>query len=139
MINSFLFLCLFWYFLALQACDRGSATFAEKAEAVHSAGGVGMVLMNVPGGRTDVGVRDLVLPTMHVPVQFRSTLIDYARSVTANPTATLQFGGLSYDIFAPLMSDFSSRGPAQLANGVILKPDMTAPGKVAQSLSESPI
>jgi hypothetical protein len=40
-------------------------------------------------------------------------------------------GYATYDAVAPSMASFSSRGPFPVANGAVMKPDVTAPGGCA--------
>jgi hypothetical protein len=91
--------------------------------------------MNIPGGRTDLyGSLDSELPHVHLTVAHRETVLAYTSSSagSGNPggaaTATIQAATIKLGETAPAMADFSSRGPIPVANGVVLKPDITAPG-----------
>ncbi|MCW7541059.1 S8 family serine peptidase [Aquabacterium sp. A7-Y] len=104
-------------------CDRGTNARVEKSEEVLRAGGAGMVLLNPASG-------DLIddahfVPTVHLPDSVRDAVRSYAAS--AGATASLSHAAQASDVVAPVMADFSSRGP-NLANANLLKPDLTAPG-----------
>lgn len=77
--------------------------------------------MNVPNGAPGIYLLKLSVPTIHVDVEQRAAIITYTQSAPS-PSATL---GATV---APAMGVFSSRGPVSGANGVIMKPDITAPG-----------
>lgn len=104
-------------------CDRGTNFLVEKSAEVKRVGGIGMVLIN-PVTSDLVAVFHSV-PTVHLQYSVRAAVRDYAALVgavgsirpTLNPTP----------VVAPVMADFSSRGPNQ-ANNNILKPDITGPG-----------
>lgn len=113
------------------ACDRGGGlTIKSKADEVLRIGAAGFVLMNIPGGRTDLyGSLDSELPHVHLTVAHRETVIAYTlASAAGGATATIQAATIKLGETAPAMADFSSRGPIPVANGVVMKPDITAPG-----------
>jgi hypothetical protein len=87
-----------------------------------------MVLMNVPGGRTDQFFVDFGLPYVHVTSAQRDTVLQYVQSSNSAATATLNPAKAKLGQTAPAMAEFSSRGPIPTANAVVLKPDVTAPG-----------
>jgi len=110
-------------------CNRGTVSRVVKSQAVLEAGGIGMVLANdAPNGASTATERHSV-PTAHVSFLDGVAIIDYIRSKN-DPTITLS----SYDLIigdeltAPSMASFSSRGPGGVADGDLLKPDITAPG-----------
>lgn len=110
-----------------QICDRGSVyDFADKADEVARAGGIGMLLVNVVASWDDITAVKYRIPTVHLPRKVRKSLLNYV--ATALPTVTLQPTEPIYNQLAPQVARMSSRGPALAGGGVILKPDITAPG-----------
>lgn len=107
-------------------CDRGVSARADKAKEVERAGGIGMLLVNVPDGATDVMTEILSVPHVHLKADSRDALRSYAATASASvkllPSVTVN------NALAPQMASFSSRGPAQAARGSFLTPDITAPG-----------
>ena len=104
-------------------CDRGTNARVEKSEEVKRAGGVGMILINpTPSDQ----VADFhTVPSIHLDSDARAPIRAYAAN--AGATATIGIAYQDPNVIAPVMADFSSRGPNK-ANGDILKPDVTAPG-----------
>ena len=47
-------------------CDRGGNARAEKSQVVKDAGGIGMVLVNVPGGADSLDNDFHAVPTVHL-------------------------------------------------------------------------
>jgi hypothetical protein len=87
-----------------------------------------LVLMNVPGGRTDQFFVGFGLPYVHVTSAQRDIVLQYVQSSRTAATATLNPAKAKLGQTAPAMAEFSSRGPIPTANAVVLKPDVTAPG-----------
>jgi len=87
-----------------------------------------MIIMDTPDNIQGYSASTYDLPTIHLPVQARTTVISYA---TKASKPTVQYAGktIRYDAVAPAMADFSSRGPVPVANGAVMKPDVTAPGE----------
>lgn len=110
----------------LVVCDRGGAvTRADKGKEVQRAGGTGMLLVNTPELNDPLYADVQPVPTISLPLAARDPLRAYVSG--SGPSGRL---GARYQVpgvVAPVMADFSSRGP-NLADTNILKPDLTAPG-----------
>lgn len=104
-------------------CDRGIYARVDKSYAVMEAGGIGMVLANVTPASLNADLH--YVPTVHVDHVDGAAIRAYAQ--TAGATATLA-GGIYEAVEAPAVAAFSSRGPALAGAGVLLKPDIMAPG-----------
>lgn len=104
-------------------CDRGTNDRLEKSAEVMRAGGVGMVLINPTSANLVADFHSV--PTVHLQNTARSAVRGYvaANNALGSIGARYQMPG----VIAPVMADFSSRGP-NLGNANILKPDLTAPG-----------
>ncbi|KAG0556356.1 hypothetical protein KC19_11G047100 [Ceratodon purpureus] len=105
-------------------CKRGPNRVAKGA-VVLAAGGVGMILYN---GGADGGVLadSHFLPATHVDMEAGVTLLAYMNS-TATPVGNIEFLGTRYNVKAPIVAGFSSRGP-NIVTPQVPKPDITAPG-----------
>lgn len=109
---------------AVVLCKRGENPRVEKSEAVHEAGGVGMVLYDVSDEASLVTDNHWV-PTVHVNLSDGLAIKAYI-DATESPTASIQ-GGRKVRAQGSVMADFSSRGPNAVASDIIV-PDVTAPG-----------
>jgi subtilisin family serine protease len=108
-------------------CKRGVNARVEKSEAVHEAGGVGMVLYNAVSPQEIVTDNHFV-PSTHLVFEDGLEVKEYIESAGAAATAALSAGTFTPQQ-APDMAAFSSRGPNGAAPDLI-KPDVTAPGVV---------
>ena len=107
-------------------CDRGVVARTDKSFAVKEAGGIGMVMTNVPPPENQgVGADLHYVPTIHLETNHHAAVEAYA--ATAGATATISKGQIT-TVPAPFMAGFSSDGPLVAGGGDLLKPDVTAPG-----------
>ena len=104
-------------------CDRGTNDRVEKSAEVKRAGGVGMVLINPTSANLVPDFHSV--PTVHLQDTDRSAVRGYVAA--SKPTGSIGARYQMPGVIAPVMADFSSRGPNQ-GNANILKPDLTAPG-----------
>ncbi|XP_011081245.2 subtilisin-like protease SBT1.2 [Sesamum indicum] len=108
-------------------CDIGGVTAVEKGQAIRSAGGAAMILVNDESYANTILADPHVLPATHVSHADGLRIKAYINSARA-PVATIRFSGtLLGDNRAPVVAAFSSRGPNSLSPG-ILKPDILGPG-----------
>jgi hypothetical protein len=107
-------------------CERGNSARVDKGQAVKDAGGAGMILIDV-SATTSIVSDPHVLPAVHLT---RSDGVIVKAWLAANSGATSAMSKFSPQVGstpAPVMADFSSRGPNKY-NPNLLKPDLTAPG-----------
>lgn len=109
-------------------CDRGSNDRVAKSAEVKRVGGIGMVLVNANAAADGLNADFHSVPSVHLNLAARADIYTYVGNGTA-PAAT---GTIAPPVnppaaIAPVMADFSSRGPNK-ANANILKPDLTGPG-----------
>ena len=104
-------------------CTRGTNARVEKSAAVLAAGGVGMILVDTGAGLV---AEQHSVPTVHVTAADGAAIKAYAAAMQGSGTAQI---GVFYRAVkpAPVIADFSSRGPNQ-GDSNLLKPDLTAPG-----------
>jgi subtilisin family serine protease len=109
-------------------CDRGANVLVNKSANGKTAGAVGVIIANVPGGATTILNQAHTISTVHITKEDGATVKTYYAS-TPNPTAALNNlrGIVDPTIAAPVMNNSSSRGP-NVANANVMKPDVTAPG-----------
>ncbi|XVE77033.1 hypothetical protein DITRI_Ditri13aG0029600 [Diplodiscus trichospermus] len=107
-------------------CQRGINSRAEKGELVKSAGGAGMLLVNIEDEGEELFADAHILPATSLGALAGKAIKRYLNS-TKRPTASITFKGTMYGKAAPVMAAFSSRGPNEVGPDVI-KPDITAPG-----------
>ncbi|KAL3824505.1 hypothetical protein ACJIZ3_020534 [Penstemon smallii] len=109
-------------------CDRGGNARVEKGNAVHIAGGAGMIMANLADSGEELLADAHFVPATMVGQIAGDKIRAYARS-DPKPTATITFRGtvISKSPPAPRVASFSSRGP-NYRTAEILKPDVIAPG-----------
>jgi hypothetical protein len=106
-------------------CERGENDRVAKSAEVARVGGLGMILVNVVPGSTDLDQHSV--PTIHLDAQFHDALMAYA--ATEGATASFAAGNSTgIEPPTPQVAGFSSRGPVLADGSDILKPDITAPG-----------
>jgi hypothetical protein len=108
----------------LVVCTRGTNARVDKGLAVKNAGGLGMILANASAGQT-VDSDFQPVPTVQVSNTDGAAIKAYV-SGNANPVGVINPAVIGTKP-APIMADFSSRGPNG-GDGNVLKPDLTAPG-----------
>ena len=102
-------------------CTRGTNARVDKSLAVQMAGGVGMVMMDNGSGLV---AEAHSVPTVHVTAADGAAIKTYAQTAGATADMSQFYIGTTA---APIMANFSSRGPNQ-GDANVLKPDVTAPG-----------
>ncbi|MBG6108502.1 S8 family serine peptidase [Frigoribacterium sp. CG_9.8] len=106
-------------------CERGSNARVDKSAEVKRAGGLGMVLVNVVPGSTDLDAH--TVPTVHLDSQYHDRVLTYA--ATSGATVTFTPDNTAGDTPpTPIVAGFSSRGPVLADGSDIIKPDISAPG-----------
>ena len=109
----------------LVVCIRGGNVLINKGDAVKTAGGAAMIIQNTPATANTQILQPYVVPTVHLAAADSATVLAYG--ATAGATASFSPAVQVPGVIAPVMADFSSRGPS-LADANILKPDISAPG-----------
>lgn len=109
-------------------CDRGTNARAEKSEVVKAAGGIGMILVNVPGGADSLDNDFHAVPTVHLAAANRAAVLAYVQSGTDLPVTLIGENITGEVTPVPQIAGFSSRGPMNAAGSDIIKPDVAAPG-----------
>ncbi len=104
-------------------CVRGTNARVDKSLAVKEAGGAGMVLVDNGAGLV---AEVHSVPTVHVSAADGTVIKAYA-AANGGTASLSHFVNAVGTQAAPIMADFSSRGPNR-TDGNVLKPDMTAPG-----------
>lgn len=120
----------------MQVCNRGSYALVDKAAEVLRVGGGAMILLNVATGATNQVAFFMAVPYVHLTSSQRDTVLQYVQTASPTATAAISAAQVTFGATAPQMADFSSRGPTQLAQAMIMKPDITAPGEKEASLDK---
>nr|GMD15907.1 subtilisin-like protease SBT1.4 [Ipomoea batatas] len=110
-------------------CEQGGGTdIVDKGVAVNQAGGVGMIISNLPEQGYEPNANPDMIPTAVVTAADGGIIFDYINN-NLSPTAKIVFKGtvIGNSPSAPRVAAFSSRGPNKLTPE-ILKPDVIAPG-----------
>ena len=102
-------------------CTRGNNARVDKSLAVANAGGVGMIMMDNGSGLV---AEAHSVPTVHVTTADGAAIKTYALTAGATASIGTFFIGTTA---APIMANFSSRGPNG-GDSNVMKPDLTAPG-----------
>ncbi|WP_166804694.1 MULTISPECIES: S8 family peptidase [unclassified Microbacterium] len=112
----------------LVVCDRGSNARAEKSQVVKDAGGIGMVLVNVPGGADSLDNDFHAVPTVHLNAEYREAVLAYVQGGVDRPITLVGENTTGVTTPTPQIAGFSSRGPMLADGSDVLKPDVAAPG-----------
>lgn len=109
-------------------CDRGNNARAEKSQVVKDAGGIGMVLVNVPGGADSLDNDFHAVPTVHLASAYRAAVLAYVQGGTDRPISLVGKNTTGVTTPTPQIAGFSSRGPMLADGSDVMKPDIAAPG-----------
>lgn len=109
-------------------CDRGSNARAEKSQVVKDAGGIGMVLVNVPGEADSLDNDFHVVPTVHLASAHREAVLGYVQGGVDQPISLVGENTTDEVTPVPQIAGFSSRGPVHADGSDVMKPDIAAPG-----------
>ena len=109
-------------------CDR-SEEATLRGEKVRAAGGVGIIFFNdASEGRVTTSGGNVSIAAARVNQADGEKIMSYINSTT-NPTASLHFTGVTLDpSYQPAIAIYSSRGPCNMSNLGVIKPDITGPG-----------
>lgn len=109
-------------------CDRGGNARAEKSQVVKDAGGMGVVLVNVPGGADSLDNDFHAVPTVHLSSVHRAAVLAYVQGGADRPITLVGENTTGVVTPVPQIAGFSSRGPMLADGSDIMKPDIAAPG-----------
>lgn len=109
-------------------CDRGNNARAEKSQVVKDAGGIGMVLVNVPGEADSLDNDFHVVPTVHLASAHREAVLAYVQGGVDRPISLVGENTTDEVTPVPQIAGFSSRGPVHADGSDVMKPDIAAPG-----------
>ncbi|WP_376696850.1 S8 family serine peptidase [Wenzhouxiangella sp. EGI_FJ10305] len=117
---------------AIAFIQRGECTFEAKVGHATDAGAVGVLVFNNVSGPAIVmgGLEETTIPAAMMPLVQGDAALDSIRSSSSAPSATMfsERAAVTGDELEDIVSDFSSRGPAQESPNV-LKPNVSAPGQ----------
>lgn len=109
-------------------CEAGIVDDEKKGQGAYKVGAEGMIIMNQPTQGYTTYSAAHVLPTTYVNFPARIKIMDYYFTNKAGATASIAYGGTTFNFMpSPAVAAFSSRGPSRM-NGGIIKPDVLAPG-----------
>ncbi|MFC7495384.1 MULTISPECIES: S8 family serine peptidase [unclassified Nocardioides] len=108
-------------------CLRGIYDRVAKSDEVKRAGGVAMILVNPSPNSLDADFH--AVPTVHISDTEGTRLYKYLGDAGSSARASFELGNQTRHK-TPLtqIAGFSSRGPALVGSGDLLKPDLSAPG-----------
>ncbi|HWS50547.1 MAG TPA: S8 family serine peptidase [Microbacterium sp.] len=109
-------------------CDRGNNARAEKSQVVKDAGGIGVVLVNVPGGSDSLDNDFHAVPTVHLAAAHRAAVLAYVQGGVDRPITLIGENTTGETTPVPQIAGFSSRGPMLADGSDVMKPDVAAPG-----------
>lgn len=108
-------------------CLRGVYDRVAKSKEVKRAGGVAMILVNPSPSSLDADFH--AVPTIHISDTDGTRLFDYLGEAGGKARAEFVLGNQTrHETPLPQVAGFSSRGPALVGEGDLLKPDISAPG-----------
>lgn len=102
-------------------CDRGITARVDKSQEVLRAGGVGMLLVDTPESADDTVADVHSVPTVHLPREARDPIRAYVKAAAGAASAVLSPPSPGFDVEAPVMANWSSRGPIVAGDGNLLK------------------
>ncbi|MDP8905384.1 MAG: S8 family serine peptidase [Chloroflexota bacterium] len=108
---------------------RGACTFTTKIRNAQTVGAVGVVIFNNVAGDPTAMAHDGTDPFPSIPAVMVGK--SYGESLSAHSGTQLTVGGAIAERNSDnedIIAGFSSRGPADTPDGLIVKPDMSAPG-----------
>ncbi|CAI5958200.1 unnamed protein product [Closterium sp. NIES-64] len=116
-------------------CARGENTLGDKLQAATAAGAAALVIANVAGGVNNTVFLRAAIPVIHLNATASEALLKYISMGRATARLSAPYGVDNF--LAPIIADFSSRGPVTnpalppspgIATNDILKPDVVGPG-----------
>jgi hypothetical protein len=110
---------------AIVVCERGTTSRVSKSAEVAQSGGSGMLLLNTAPGSVDADLH--AVPTVHLSVASGRQVQAYLAAAGRHATASIDARATDHPP-VPVTAGFSGRGPSPVADGDLLKPDLTAPG-----------
>ncbi|MBK7145761.1 MAG: S8 family serine peptidase [Xanthomonadales bacterium] len=111
-------------------CNRGEYARVEKGCNVKLAGALGMILVNLPGGDSNLVSDNHFLPAVQLDAGAGTTLrdaVEAARLASGSVSGAIAGVQRRMDGRGDVLNSSSSRGPVATYSGV-LKPNVAAPG-----------